>query len=615
MQDSPIMTVKGTLYKLLWILITGFGIYLALPSRPLDLAPANLDGSWRIALQVAHDRGLVFGRDFIFTYGPLGFLSARTYADSTRWLILAYDVFVALQLPLLCLAVYRRSRAITSLINLFGVLFVLSSAIYFMDPPIVLFLLSTFWLYDCREDRSKLKFLLALINALLSFYIKVNLGLAAIGQLFVTMLLDTVNPDSRAIAFKRLLLAGLMLTGSLLLIPVDLYNYIRASLHIANGYNDAMYLDFTNPNYLFWALCVLGALAAAIVISVARGRLGLLGLSCAGFAFLLFKQSFVRSDDHIWEFFDYIPFCFALLSLFTQRWVRFINGSLLTLVIGFSIYQNKMPLEKLPVRLASEKYTALTKYASSYTLLSETAQPKPPLPAQLASQVGKDSIDLMPDNIGILYYNHLNYIPRPVIQSYTSYDHYLDRINYDYLLHRGPEYMHFSHGCIDYRYCLHEDTEAKLALLRRYNVVLAEQEFVLLKRNPEERSEKRELIASGRLRLGDKLPIPQDGTLKVAEFDIRYSFIGALRRALFKPHALKMTIASKGQKNAYRAIVPIVNGGVIVSHNINNHTTIQDFFRHNFSALPPIDTVRLHSDHSTHFNRYFDYRIYRITFE
>ena len=44
---------------------------------PLDGAGAGLDPSWVIGLHLAADKGMIFGRDLVFTYGPLGYLSAR----------------------------------------------------------------------------------------------------------------------------------------------------------------------------------------------------------------------------------------------------------------------------------------------------------------------------------------------------------------------------------------------------------------------------------------------------------------------------------------------------------------------------------------------------------
>ena len=66
-----------------WVARATFFLLMALVMITLPLAPANeLDASWRMALGKFFHDGLQFGRDVVFTYGPLGFLMGKTYAGS-----------------------------------------------------------------------------------------------------------------------------------------------------------------------------------------------------------------------------------------------------------------------------------------------------------------------------------------------------------------------------------------------------------------------------------------------------------------------------------------------------------------------------------------------------
>ena len=47
-------------------------ISLAVARLPLYMASGGLDSSWGSVLRYAHDHGLAFGDDVVFTYGPLG---------------------------------------------------------------------------------------------------------------------------------------------------------------------------------------------------------------------------------------------------------------------------------------------------------------------------------------------------------------------------------------------------------------------------------------------------------------------------------------------------------------------------------------------------------------
>src|SRR5579863_8721440 len=58
-----------------WLLVLTV-IYVALISLPGPprSSGTGLDASWALALNLAHARGMVAGRDVIITYGPLGYL-------------------------------------------------------------------------------------------------------------------------------------------------------------------------------------------------------------------------------------------------------------------------------------------------------------------------------------------------------------------------------------------------------------------------------------------------------------------------------------------------------------------------------------------------------------
>ena len=60
-------------------LILGLSL-VGIPAAP----DANLDASWQVMLIRAHDQGLQFGRDVIFTWGPWGFLCSRYHLGNLQ---------------------------------------------------------------------------------------------------------------------------------------------------------------------------------------------------------------------------------------------------------------------------------------------------------------------------------------------------------------------------------------------------------------------------------------------------------------------------------------------------------------------------------------------------
>src|ERR1700756_2322960 len=80
---SPAVTALG-------LALLAFSLLLNL-AAPVMPAP-GLDPSWQLAAEYAAHHHLVFGRDFIFTYGPYHYLGSHLFDPATYWLVLVYEV-------------------------------------------------------------------------------------------------------------------------------------------------------------------------------------------------------------------------------------------------------------------------------------------------------------------------------------------------------------------------------------------------------------------------------------------------------------------------------------------------------------------------------------------
>src|ERR1700730_1906518 len=80
--DLPAYRVLAGLF-ILWIILASF------PVPPFGLG-SGLDASWGYALNMAHAQHLVFGKDFIFTFGPLGYLTCPDPDLADRFTTLAF---------------------------------------------------------------------------------------------------------------------------------------------------------------------------------------------------------------------------------------------------------------------------------------------------------------------------------------------------------------------------------------------------------------------------------------------------------------------------------------------------------------------------------------------
>src|SRR5579862_1366778 len=76
-------------------LLLAFILLIVIPAVPFAMGP-GLDASWAIGLNMGHFDKMVFGRDIIFTYGPLGYLIAPTFPEAEPWAVFTFAWGIAL---------------------------------------------------------------------------------------------------------------------------------------------------------------------------------------------------------------------------------------------------------------------------------------------------------------------------------------------------------------------------------------------------------------------------------------------------------------------------------------------------------------------------------------
>jgi len=71
------MTLTGKSHTHILHFILFFFVLLLVPPSFYHQPGEGIDSSWNIALHLAYKYHLVFGKDFVFTYGPLGILTTE----------------------------------------------------------------------------------------------------------------------------------------------------------------------------------------------------------------------------------------------------------------------------------------------------------------------------------------------------------------------------------------------------------------------------------------------------------------------------------------------------------------------------------------------------------
>ncbi len=129
-------------------ILLGLLALLSLPAGFVEPPDMGIDPSWMQALQIAATQGKIFGQEFVFTYGPLGYLFI--HADVNKVALLLYDLFVLFSLGSLYRALLPPKPAWLDWVQLI-LLAVITKACLWNGSPTVLFGLLCYWLWSVQE--------------------------------------------------------------------------------------------------------------------------------------------------------------------------------------------------------------------------------------------------------------------------------------------------------------------------------------------------------------------------------------------------------------------------------------------------------------------------------
>ncbi|MBI1853773.1 MAG: hypothetical protein HYR85_25840 [Planctomycetes bacterium] len=552
----------------------------------------GLDISWIYALHESWLSGRVFGRDFVFTYGPYGFVNTEHFHANTfkvMWIsqFSLFSVFV-----LGALQVFRRASARPWLCLLLLAAMVEGMALWWYDSVPYCFIVTAFLFHffvvadDSPSKSPRLEALtehgLAAGCALVSL-IKFTFGLGAATVAFFVAL-DYCR--RRKVPWPALTFVGAwvvlwMLAGQ----PIGaIPAYVRGSLEIANGYSEAMSLPgpgVETASYGVAAVLLLAILVASLWAS--RRRWTVIPAACfAVLLFLLFKAGFVRQQGHsriaaATLLGSAIPICGLAWSRCASRVVRAGVVTTFACVCAFAwivcVQQGGTGLPSVvwaDLGIARRKVLEVVRRVrgNSHLLrdsewlkgVHRAAHPLPPLDG---------TVDVYPTDLNLVLVNGLRYQPRPIPQSYSAYTPYLARLNADHLEGSGaPDYVLFTPEGIDGRLPSEEDGLSWPSLLTRYEDVGAVKPYRILKRRQtplEVRWQQIDVQTIGR-KSAVQLPPHEARALLWATFDVRLKFAGRLGAVFYKIPPLYVELTtSTGATGRFRLIPGVARTGFLIS--------------------------------------------------
>ena len=223
----------------------------------------GLDPSWEVALQLATHRGLDWGTQFVFTYGPLGFLSQPlTMYGGLSALAAVYAVAALVGLAAAYLWAARRRGV--PLIVAFAVAFVASSLANLFDAVLpIVFIACAVALGEQTSRRSHSVVVygggvVAAIEAL----VKLNSGLAIVAMIAITVVALPGRRGANLARFAATFVAAFAVLWFATGQGVGNFDdYVRSSVDIIGGYSAAMVADGAAG----WTIPVGVALVAATI--------------------------------------------------------------------------------------------------------------------------------------------------------------------------------------------------------------------------------------------------------------------------------------------------------------------------------------------------------------
>jgi hypothetical protein len=569
----------------------GLAVSLFFGGTPaLALSYAGLDISWVLALNVGRADGFQFGRDMIFTYGPWGYLDHPAPVGSGHVLVaLVYSVLIVSTLYAASYTAVRLGWDLgptPSAITATVVTAILSA----ISEPSTLAVAAcglAALVYTIRRAEGAahkgvvtLLPVLSAVAAGLLVQVKLSVGVAvgvvafltALGDLSVfsvrRLLLDTLASGA---AFVASFVAFWLLAGQQL---QWLPEWVRGSIEIVRGYPEAMASEREDPLAGYLVALTLTVFVIVQCVRLAR-RVGVRrtlvpALLAAVLGQFAFKAAFIRHDDHEFTFFTVLAAALlgiAPLARHRTAAVVAVVAALVMVVPGLDWLDPRGARNEwrtaLQIALVDSSADTYDANAKNQALASYQLNP------DLVNAIADHPVAVDPAESALAIDYNFNWRPWPVMQAYSAYTPFLDRLNAraartappDQLVLRNPT------NSIDGRNPRWETPAYLLVLACNYTQEFSDGVTWSLMKHDEPRCGRPHEVSTVSLDAGETATVPTPGPdeLVVASFEPEADGLAArLVKAVLKdPSPLIVTVDDEFDERLPEALA---GGPLLVSY-------------------------------------------------
>ena len=525
--------------------------WLTCPVPPL--VPAQgIDNSWQAGLALAQQAGLHFGRDIVFTYGPLGFLTVTRLF--VVWTGIAAVIFTLVLQVLLCRTLLHVMRDVPALIAVVATYVVATVAPDQAEVGLVIvFALALSLLADQGKRLPRWLPVAGGIAASTLILIKPNAGVFAIVLAAIAVGFCAPRPVHALLELGGSLVVGFALiwwaTGNAI---GDVVPWFRASAQLVVGYTAGMaYIDPARHREVGDALLLI-AVSAALVWRAGEGqqraRRATLALAWAIGTFALLKEGFVRHDAHSGIFFFGAAVTCATLARGELTRIAGVGAATVASVWALTAvgvapsalfrYMDRVHGITADVRLlANDQARSLLRADARAKMFANLR-----MPPSVLRDLRSHTVDVEPMETSAAWTLGLHWRPQPDFQAYAVLTPALDHMNADLLVSsRRPDRIMrvYPLSAVDGRNAVFDAPNAFLALVCNYRETFANGALEVLAHARNRCGPARRLGGSS-IQAGQHVRVPRAGPndLIYARLRIPQPFSERLRELVWKPDVL-----------------------------------------------------------------------------
>ena len=289
------------------------------------------------------------------------------------------------------------------------------------------------------------------------------------------------------------------------------------------------------------------------------------------FIFLIFKYGVLRHDpNHFVPPLIYIIYTLVLFFNFSSLSKK-LNFEILIFAFTLTLLaQIESPLKNFEKSIKQEPSLDLNKGIK----LQKFSQ-------HLLDKIGDSSVDFLGSNISFIYFNNLNYNPRPIFQSYSAYSKELINLNISkYESLTAPNFILHEFEKIGNRVPYWNEPKTYLSVLKNYTIEDSvifdkrQESLLLFKKNKFKKELQSTLLVDKVIYCNENIDLPKSEGVIFLELKYNYTFLGKIRRLLFQPSIAQIQI----NDFSYDLIKPIIESGAPINIKIDGFDDVKKFY-------------------------------------